>query len=58
MEKEGSLEKETIKAAEKINANLVIVGREQKKKGLLGLPVKNLKKKLAEKCEYSILFLN
>jgi len=54
----GSLEKETIKTAEKIDANLVIVGREQKKKGVLGLPVKNLKKKLAEKCEYSILFLN
>ena len=27
----GSLEKETIKAAEKIEANLIIVGREQKK---------------------------
>jgi nucleotide-binding universal stress UspA family protein len=54
----GSLEKETIKTAEKINANLVIVGREQKKKGKLGFPVKNLKKKLAEKCKYSLLFLN
>ena len=55
---QGSLEKETIKAAEKINPNLIIVGREQKKKGVLGLPVRNLKKKLAEKCKYSILFLN
>ena len=54
----GSLEKETLKAAEKIKPNLVILGREQKKKGPLGIPIKNLKKKLAEKCEYSILFVN
>jgi nucleotide-binding universal stress UspA family protein len=54
----GSLEKETIKKAQEINAQLVIVGREQKKRGVLGLPVKNLKKKLAEKCKYSLLFLN
>jgi nucleotide-binding universal stress UspA family protein len=54
----GSLEKETIKKAEEINANLVIVGREQKKKGLLRLPVKNIKKKIVEKCEYSLLFIN
>jgi len=54
----GTLEKETIKKAQEINAQLVIVGREQKKKGVLGLPVKNLKKKLAEKCKYSLLFLN
>jgi len=54
----GTLEKETIKKAQEINAQLVIVGREQKKKGLLGFPVKNLKKKLAEKCKYSLLFLN
>ena len=54
----GSLEKETIKAAEKINPNLIIVGRGQKKKGILGLPVKHTRRKLAEKCEYSILFVN
>lgn len=54
----GNLEKEIAKTAEKINANLVIVGREQKKKGPFGLPVKNIKKKMAEKCEHSILFLN
>jgi len=54
----GSLEKETLKAAEKIKPKLVIFGREQKKKGPLGIPIKNLKKKLAEKCEYSILFMN
>ena len=55
---QGSLEKQTIKKAKEINANLVIIGREQKKKGILGLPIKNLKKKIAEKCQYSILFIN
>ncbi|MCK5030199.1 MAG: universal stress protein, partial [Thermoplasmatales archaeon] len=54
----GGLEKETVKAAEDIGANLVIVGREQKKKNIFGLPVKNVKKKIAEKCRYSILFVN
>ena len=54
----GGLEKETVKAAEGIGANLVIVGREQKKKNIFGLPVKNVKKKIAEKCRYSILFVN
>lgn len=54
----GSIEKATLKAAEEINPNLIIVGREQKKKGILGLPVKHLKRKLAEKCKYSLLFVN
>lgn len=54
----GSLEKETIKMAEKINPNLVILGREQKKKGVLGLPIKNVKRKMAEKCKYSLLFVH
>jgi len=54
----GSLEKETIKTAEQINANLIIVGREQKKRGILGIPVKHVKRKIAEKCKYSILFIN
>ena len=53
----GNLEKETVKKAEEINANLVIVGREKKQKGILGLPVKNLKRKLADKCKYSLLFI-
>ena len=53
----GSLERETIKKAEKMNAGLIIVGREQKKKGVLGVPIKNLRKKIAEKCEYSLLFI-
>ncbi|UCH71928.1 MAG: universal stress protein, partial [Thermoplasmatales archaeon] len=54
----GSLERETIKLEEKINPNLIIVGREQKKKGILGLPVKHTRRKLVEKCEYSILFVH
>ena len=54
----GSLEKETAKAAEDIGAGLVILGREQKKKNILGIPTKSVKKKMAEKCRYSILFVN
>ena len=54
----GSLENETIKAAKEFDAGLIVVGRQQKKKGMLGLPIKNIKKRIAEKCEHSILFLN
>ena len=54
----GSLEKETIKIAEESGVKLVILGREQKKKRILGLPVKSIKKKIAEKCRYSLLFMN
>ena len=54
----GSLERVTINNAESMGAGLIIVGREQKKKGLLGIPIKNLKRKMAEKCKYSLLFIN
>lgn len=54
----GSLEKETAKAAEDIGAGLVILGREQKKKSIIGIPVKGVKRKMAESCQYSILFVN
>lgn len=54
----GSLERETAKAAEAINANLVIIGRQNKKKKILGLPMKSIKRRIAEKCDYSILFIN
>ena len=54
----GSLEKETMEEAEEIDASLIVFGREKKKKGPLGIPIKNLKRKIAEKCEYSILFVN
>lgn len=54
----GVLEKETIKAIKEIKPRLVIIGREQKKKGMLGLSVKNIKRKIAEHCKYSLLFMN
>ena len=54
----GNLEKETFKVAEKIGAGLIILGREKKKKGMLGLPVRNIKRKMVEKCKYSMLFIN
>ena len=54
----GSLEKETINAAKSIGAGLVVVGIKQKKTTVLGLPVRSTKKKLVDKCEYSILFIN
>ena len=54
----GNLEKEIDETAEKARAKLVIIGREQKKKSILGFPIKSIKKKIAEKCEYSILFVN
>lgn len=54
----GTLEKETVRAAKEIGAGLVMVGREQKKSRVLGIPVKSVKQRLAEKCEYSILFIN
>jgi nucleotide-binding universal stress UspA family protein len=54
----GAFEKETLKAASKIQPGLIIIGREQKQKGLLGLPVKDSKKKVLEHCKCSLLFLN
>ena len=54
----GSLEKETITAADELNAGLIIIGREQKKKGIFGLPTKGAKRKIVEKCDYSILLIN
>jgi nucleotide-binding universal stress UspA family protein len=55
---EGTLQKESLKAARKMQAGLVIIGREQKKKGKLGFPVKKVKQKMAERCKYSLLFIN
>ncbi len=55
---QGGLEKETHKAANNLNANLVILGREQKKKNIFTLSAKSIKRKMAEKCHYSILFMN
>lgn len=55
---EGSLQKESIKEARKMKAGLVIIGREQKKRGRLGLPIKKVKQKMTERCKYSLLFIN
>ncbi|MBN1280041.1 MAG: universal stress protein [Candidatus Thermoplasmatota archaeon] len=54
----GVLEKEIIRAANRIKPMLVIMGREKKEKGMWGFPVKNVKRKLAEHCRYSFLFVN
>ncbi len=54
----GKIEKETIKTAKNINANLVVIGKEEKRKGIFGLPIKNVKQKICGNCEYSILFAN
>jgi nucleotide-binding universal stress UspA family protein len=54
----GAFEKETLKAASRYQAGLIIIGREQKQKGLLGLPVKDSKKKVLQHCKCSLLFLN
>lgn len=55
---EGSLQKESIKAARQVKAGLVIIGREQKKRGKLGLPIKKVKQKIADRSKYSLLFIN
>lgn len=55
---EGNLQKSLDKTAKKQDIGLVILGREQKKKGALGIPAGNIKRKIAEKCDYSILFVN
>jgi K+-sensing histidine kinase KdpD len=54
----GNIEKEMLKMADKLKTKLIIIGRQQKKKGILGIPMKNMKKRLAEKCQHSILFVN
>jgi len=56
--KMGSLEKEILKAAKDFGSKLVVIGREQKKRGLLGVPTKSVKRKMAEKSRYSLLFIN
>ena len=54
----GGLEQEIMKKAKKFDPNLIILGREQKRKGPLGIPYENIKRKLVEKCKYSLLFIN
>lgn len=54
----GTFEKESLRAAERVGAGVVVIGRERKQKGLLGLPVKDSKKKVLQHCKCSLLFLN
>lgn len=51
----GAIENEMIKYADRINADLVIIGREMKRKSLFG---KELKRELVERIKHSLLFLN
>ena len=55
---QGSFEQQTVKEANALEAGLVIIGREQKERGILGFPVKKIKQRIAEKCKYSLLFIN
>ncbi|MFO8132602.1 MAG: universal stress protein [Thermoplasmatota archaeon] len=52
----GSLPKEMAKAARQFNASLVVVGQQQKKRLLKNLG-KSTRRKIAETCEYSVLFV-
>jgi nucleotide-binding universal stress UspA family protein len=55
---QGSFERETLKEANRLQAGVVVIGREQKQQGMLGLPVKDSKRKLLRHCKCSLLFLN
>jgi nucleotide-binding universal stress UspA family protein len=54
----GSLERIIKEREKKTNADLIIIGREQKKRRLLGLYYRNSRVKIAEKTKHSILYLN
>jgi nucleotide-binding universal stress UspA family protein len=54
----GSYEKEVIDTAERIRAGLIIIGRGQKRKKLLGLACRDIKKNMAERSKHSLLFIN
>lgn len=55
---EGNFEREVTRLAEQMHAGLVIIGREQRKKMSMVLLNKNDKRKIAEKCGHSLLFMN
>ncbi len=54
----GSLEKLIREREKKIKANLIIIGREQKKRRILGFYCRNPRLKIAEKTKNSILYVN
>ena len=55
---QGSFENEVIKKSNEINPGLIIIGREKKQRGKLGLPIKNVRRKIIEKSKHSVLLIN
>jgi len=55
---QGRFENEVIKKANEINPRLIVIGREKKQRGKLGLPIRNVKRKIVEKSKHSVLLLN
>ncbi|MDG6229584.1 MAG: universal stress protein [Candidatus Thermoplasmatota archaeon] len=53
----GGLEQEILKKAKKYDPALIIIGKEQKRRGSFGLPYGDIKRKLVQKCKYSLLFI-
>jgi len=53
--RKGGIEEEAANFADEINADVAIVGREMKKRGIFS---KEFKKEMAEKIKHSLLFLN
>lgn len=53
---QGGMQNEILKAAERLNPGVIVMGREQKKKGMLNFPIKSFKRKITRKCEYPMLF--
>ena len=53
----GGLEQEILKKAKKYDPTLIIIGKEQKRRGSFGLPYGDIKRKLVQKCKYSLLFI-
>ena len=51
----GTIENEMAKYADEINADLVVIGREMKRKGIFG---REIKREMVEKVKHSLLLLN
>jgi len=51
----GSIEGEAAKYADEVNADVVIIGREMKKRKIFS---REIKKEMIEKIKHSLLFLN
>ncbi|MBN1859860.1 MAG: universal stress protein [Candidatus Thermoplasmatota archaeon] len=53
----GGFEREALRVAGRIEPGVIIIGREQKQRGRLGLPMRESKKKVLQHCKSSVLFL-